>query len=391
MSLLNKYKKFVLMTALREYKEGEGSYSPGLEYDAKVYKDWLTNSNKEVRIQNTWASKEELSDSLENLKWADVIIGIEEFGIEEFYPLINEKITIWIPNLEIESTYIKNMYTGLTRLDYIICKTEKSPIFIKLIQPVIKKFINLSASPKILFIPHCTPSLFSDFDKEKEKDGGAIVSSCFNDELLISSEFREKKRKNIIHFAGSSPYKNTLEQVYAGLNIVKKYPSIFDKLIIKITSWPNRFALDSVTLNKLDELAKKNSSKIIYLKGGWILDSEKADLLLGSSIALCVSGSEGFGHYIMEALESGCMVITTDGWPMNMLPKSSQLQMVKFTDCKRLRNGLEYTLPAAKIIQTLEKTLIPLLEEKKYDPIKSYEVWQIQNERFSATMKSVFG
>jgi hypothetical protein len=329
---------------------GEKTYSPGLEFDAEIYKQALKNMKIDVLEIKSWYENLEERKKYENLvKKCSVVIGIEDMGVWDY----TGKIIIWMPNLEINNPHVKIP----KRVDYVICKTEANSEFPNLIK-------NLwSFEPKILYIPHTTPFKLENFG--------------------------EKIRKGIVHFAGSSPFKNTLEQAYVGVYLLRYYPELFDSFILKITESPHGYKISKQNLEILEKLALLNP-KFKLLKGGWMSDEAKQEIFQSSCLSLCASETEGFGHYIMESLGSGCMVVTTDGWPMNMLVHGDQIAFAKFRNSYKLNLGIGYNVPAINIIRILESSLIPCLVNKKYKPENSILLYKKQNELFNKEFKAEF-
>lgn len=73
---------------------------------------------------------------------------------------------------------------------------------------------------------------------------------------------------------------------------------------------------------------------------------------------LCPSESEGYGHYVMEALSVGAVTLTTDGEPMNELVNAQRgLLMVP---ARRVKQDLvwRYYVDAASIEHAVERSLL---------------------------------
>jgi hypothetical protein len=329
-----------------ERKIGLAATSPGLEYDAKLYIENL-KQDFDVQVCNNWfETKKERDENINKIKKSDIIIGIEELGVSEYYPYYLDKYVILIPNLEIETPYVKRMFEKLPKLDLIISKTRENKTFLNLIKKYILKF-RANFFPEIVFIPHLTP--------------------------ILDVPQNKSVRRNIIHFAGASPYKNTLEQTLAGIELVKKYPKYFDKLIVKVTIWRDNYLhpdFPTFTDKTLDKLAIENKDVFTYIRNGFISDKEKYDLLDSSILSLCCSNTEGFGHYIMESLARGCTVITTDGYPMNTLEGVLLVEPDKIVE----KNcSLFYNVSADRIVKSVEENLEKFENFNWEENVKIYE------------------
>ena len=344
-----------IVCKLMERKIGDSATSPGLEYDAKVYFDVLSKKGFKIQICNSWYKTEkERTENIKKIVESQIIIGIEELGSSDYHHYYKSKYIILIPNLEIDTPYIKNMYANLPKLDLIVGKFKDNDKFIDLLKNNLVKYKKLCNTPSLIYIPHITP-----------------VEICKNDKNI---------RKNIIHFVGSSPYKNTLEQTIAGIKLVKKYPEMFDKLIVKITFWKNdKFHPDFpyYTDSELDKLALEHPNEFLYMKNGFISDEEKYKLFDSSCLSLCCSNTEGFGHYIMESLARGCVTITTDGFPMNLI---DGLLLVKPTREIIKGCGIYYSVDENDIYEKIVEN-IDLI--KNYSPKKYIDLFKHQTDNFN--------
>ncbi len=110
----------------------------------------------------------------------------------------------------------------------------------------------------------------------------------------------KKDYRKCLHLAGKSEKKGTLTVIEAW----KKHPN-----------WPT-LTLQTTVKDYID-LARDVPN--IHL----ITSNQSGDNLLNlmnsHGVHICISEMEGFGHYIVEALSTGAIVVTTDGAPMNEL------------------------------------------------------------------------
>merc|ERR1712130_672505 len=68
----------------------------------------------------------------------------------------------------------------------------------------------------------------------------------------------------------------------------------------------------------------------------------------------CASQAEGFGHYIVEAAGFGCMVVTTDGYPMKELLEK-HVSLARPSNNIELNFSKQYTVNKDAIVEAAEK------------------------------------
>ena len=72
------------------------------------------------------------------------------------------------------------------------------------------------------------------------------------------------------------------------------------------------------------------ASKNIILVTSFLKESTLSHMMNTAGIHVCISETEGFGHYLNEALSTRALVITTDAPPMNELVEGSFGSLVRF-------------------------------------------------------------
>ncbi len=82
-------------------------------------------------------------------------------------------------------------------------------------------------------------------------------------------------------------------------------------------------------------------------------------------IHLCPSSREGYGHYIMEGLAAGAVVITTDAPPMNEFITDARC-LVPYQRCSAFNLGMEYFIHRDDLADTINRLMqLPQDELKK--------------------------
>lgn len=113
-----------------------------------------------------------------------------------------------------------------------------------------------------------------------------------------------KRFDQFLHVAGRSRFKgtSTLERVW------RKHPE-----------WPRLTVVQSGKDCYGNPIPIPESASNIRVLSEWLPEETLCELQNESGIHLCPSVMEGFGHYIVEGLSCGSVVVTTDAPPMNEL------------------------------------------------------------------------
>lgn len=176
----------------------------------------------------------------------------------------------------------------------------------------------------------------------KTRHAEALFSEhCSTRHIGFTSTDRSIKNQNqdynaFIHLAGRSTLKGTSTL----LELWNKHPE-----------WPQ------LTLVQHPDNAPIRVPKNVTLLANRVPENELLQLLNTHGIHLCPSLSEGWGHYIAEAMSCNALVITTDAPPMNELITSDRGILIPFSTSSPRHMGTNYHVdPTA-----LENAIIQLI------------------------------
>jgi hypothetical protein len=152
----------------------------------------------------------------------------------------------------------------------------------------------------------------------------------------------EKDYNLCLHVAGSSPYKGT-------------------QAIVK--AWDGRESLNNLTILTQNHSLRCKQPNVHMIKKKISLKDLRL-LQNCSGIHLCPSEVEGYGHYLMEAMATGAVVITTDGPPMNEFIVDKRC-LVPYVNSIPQRLGTRYFVDPEQLAQCVEGLMNLSREELK--------------------------
>ncbi len=189
-----------------------------------------------------------------------------------------------------------------------------------------------------------------------------VHSSChftgFTSHNLYRSDIARKKL-GILHLAGKSTLKGT-ETI---IELWKKHPE-----------WP------PLTLVQCQENAPASLPENVVLFSEYLKDEEIITLCNEHPIHLCPSRSEGWGHYLVEAMSCGAYVITTDGPPMNELVRPDRGRLVKSSHTEARHLGTNFHVDT-KALETAIQNTLATPEDQLEIFQKSAQEWVQENDR----------
>lgn len=111
-----------------------------------------------------------------------------------------------------------------------------------------------------------------------------------------------------------------------------------------------------------------------------VADDELKELQNRCGIHLCPSLSEGWGHYIVEAMSCRAVVVTTDGPPMNELIESDRGVRVRPERTEPRHLGINYHVDTATLAEAIAQ-VISLSSEQKEHMGHEARRWFEENDR----------
>lgn len=201
------------------------------------------------------------------------------------------KLNWFLPNAE----FCTASPADLKSFDLILCKTEES---LRIFQEISKKtyFLGFTSTD------HNQPEISKDFSKYVHVGGKSMMKGT--DEVLKTWKMNP-----------DLPHLTLIKHKY--LNDAKKIPNHV-KLITKRVSNASLLSLQN-----------------------------------GCGVHLCPSKTEGFGHYIMEAMSTGAVVVTTNAPPMNEFIQDPRC-LVQYGHSETQRYATLYTIDEQALMSTVK-------------------------------------
>jgi glycosyltransferase involved in cell wall biosynthesis len=223
----------------------------------------------------------------------DVNIALEHVR-PPFFDLA--RLNVLVPNPEWLSPHSQR-YLG--RFDAILCKTEHA---------------------RALFDAEGYPTICIGFDSQD------------------SHRPQVRKQRRFLHLAGASPMKGTRRLVA----LWEQHPE-----------WPALLVLQS----DHEPIVPPHSEYAnIEIHSGFIEDAEELRQLQNEhAFHVCLSETEGWGHYIAEAMSCGAVVVTCDAPPMNELVRPDRGVLVAATRSRRFNMAQLYTFDEAALEAAVDR------------------------------------
>lgn len=228
------------------------------------------------------------------------------------------KTNILIPNQE---RYPERHLPRLTKIDHIFCKTQHA----------LDIFQNHHSSCQLT---HFTSHDLFDPDTPRNELG-------------------------FFHLAGRSTLKGTSTL----LSLWEKHPE-----------W------STLTLLQHKDNAPEQTPKNVTLITDYLSDEQVRQLANEHRFHLCPSESEGWGHYIVEAMSCQACVITTDSPPMNELVTPERGLLVAENRSEKRHLGINYFVDPTALEAQIEAAL-KMSDSQKVALGEAARTWMLDNDK----------
>ncbi len=212
----------------------------------------------------------------------------------------------------------------------------------------------------------------------KSRHAQQIFEANECDTKFISFTSKDLNRETIapdyekfFHLAG----KSTLKGTEVLLDLWRKHPEW--PVLTLVQHQSNAPEADSVPAN-------------VVLRAEYLEQDELVSLINSHGVHLCPSRSEGWGHYIVEAMSCKAVVVTTDGPPMNELVTEERGCLVEFQREEQRHLGMNYFVDVDMLEGVIERLIALNVEEKKKMGEKARLWYEENHRRFNERIAAVF-
>ena len=154
-----------------------------------------------------------------------------------------------------------------------------------------------------------------------------------------------------------------------------------------LTLWNKNPEWPVLTLVQCSENAPSELPSNVFLMDEYVPKEGLREILNSHGVHLCPSSSEGWGHYIAEALACKALVVTTDAPPMNELVSRERGVLVPYAHKEPRHLGMNFFVD----IDELEKAIISILEKAEAEKVSignQGRSWFLENDqRFRELMR----
>lgn len=143
--------------------------------------------------------------------------------------------------------------------------------------------------------------------------------------------------------------------------------------------WRDNSHWPRLTIVQHPNNASKDVPKNVEMIVDYLPDEVLRRMQNEHGIHLCPSLSEGWGHYIVEAMSCGALVVTTDGPPMNELVDAQRGIVVPWDRSEKRHLGTNYFVDRQAMRQTIE-TIIGSEPASLKKQGQAARAWFVEND-----------
>jgi glycosyltransferase involved in cell wall biosynthesis len=110
-------------------------------------------------------------------------------------------------------------------------------------------------------------------------------------------------------------------------------------------------------------------------------DSILKSIQNNSGVHMCPSESEGFGHYIVEALSANAIVVTTNAPPMNEIVTPARGVLTSYIRRSPQRLAINYYVSEQTLEHAVHQVMILTADQKKEMRLRGRQ-WFVENDAF---------
>lgn len=126
----------------------------------------------------------------------------------------------------------------------------------------------------------------------------------------------------------------------------------------------------------------------IVIRQEYLPDSELIRLQNANAFHLCPSETEGWGHYIVEAMGVGAITITVDAAPMNELVHPNRGVLIRCSELGTRRLATTYAFDLGGMVEAVERVAKSTDAERKRMS-EAARAWFLENKRgFAARVEA---
>jgi len=200
------------------------------------------------------------------------------------------------------------------------------------------------------------------------------------------------KPRLFVHFAGSSPMKNTMSLIHAW-----EMSGIPAHLFITYAPGPKHSQIQFTEVATFEGIVCKKKGTIYHAEHLSLNDINKLRSI--ADVYICPSIMEGYGHYLVEGIIGKKLVITTDAAPMNEFIDANSGILVKTTGVIKVNNVMKlnwiisdcigYTIDIPDLARAIvEAYNMPYVERKK-KAVAAYNKYVKNVKKFKKTLVKI--